>query len=361
MSADSVQDIVSLKVDGKIIEGWDSVRISRGIERFPADFDLGLMDYFPGSDDRQLVVEGMPCTIRIGQDRVLTGYVDDWEPSISRSRHEVRATGRSKCQDLVDCSAEWPNNVINASNALEIASRLASYYGISVSTDVDDLVKVPQFTLNWGESPQEVIERVARWSALLYYDQPDGNLLLTRTGVRRAASGVAEGVNVEQASFRTTMADRFSDYVGVSMGVSPIAGYAPDAGQDAVTLATARDPEAAHMRYRKHISIVESTLMASHQSQRAINWEMNRRYGRSRQLSVTVDAWRDKDGKLWEPNTLIPVHLPTLRLADTEMLLAEVTWMRDSSGTHARLTMMPPEAFAVQPYAFYSQLAGFNT
>ena len=135
MNADSDLDVVSLTVDGKIIEGWDSVRVTRGIERFPSDFDLGLMDYFPGNEDRQLVEEGMSCEVRIGDDLTLTGYVDDWEPALSRSRHEVRATGRSKCQDLVDCSAEWPNNVINASNALEIASRLASYYGITVTTE----------------------------------------------------------------------------------------------------------------------------------------------------------------------------------------------------------------------------------
>lgn len=172
----------------------------------------------------------------------------------------------------------------------------ASYYGITVTTDVDELVKVPQFTLNWGESPQEVIDRVARWSALLYYDQPDGNLLLTRVGTRRAASGIAEGVNVEQAYYRKSMADRFSDYVGVSMSVSPIAGYSPDTAYDAVTLATARDPEAARMRYRKHISIVESTLMATQQAQSAIDWEMNRRYGRSKQLSVTIDSGGIKAG-----------------------------------------------------------------
>ena len=29
--------------------------------------------------------------------------------------------------------------------------------------------------------------------------------------------------------------------------------------------------------------------------------------------------------------------------------------------THARMTLMPPEAFSVQPYAFYQNLAGFNT
>ena len=92
MSTDNDQDIVSLTVGGKIIEGWDSVRVTRGIERFPSDFDLGLMDYFPGSDQKQLVKEGMPCQVKLGNDLVVTGYVDDWSPAISRSRHEVRAS-----------------------------------------------------------------------------------------------------------------------------------------------------------------------------------------------------------------------------------------------------------------------------
>ncbi len=143
-------DTVRLTVGNKIIEGWDSVRVTRSIERFPSDFSLGLMDYYPGTNDKQLVQEGQSCEVRIGNDLVLTGYVDSWEPSITRSRHEVQANGRSKCQDLVDCSAEWPNNVINQSDALSIASRLASWYGISVSCDVSDLVNVPQFTINWG-------------------------------------------------------------------------------------------------------------------------------------------------------------------------------------------------------------------
>jgi prophage tail gpP-like protein len=41
------------------------------------------------------------------------------------------------------------------------------------------------------ESP--IIDRVSRWAGLLYYDNPDGSLLLTRVGTKKAASGVAEG------------------------------------------------------------------------------------------------------------------------------------------------------------------------
>lgn len=353
-------DDVSLIVDGKRISGWDSVRITRGIERFPSDFDLGLMDYYPGSNEKQLVKEGNPCVVRIGDDLVVTGYVDDWEPGITRSRHEVRATGRSKCQDLVDCSAEWPNNVINGGNAVDIATKLASYYGIKVTSNVTDLVAVPQFTINWGESPQEIIDRISRWSALLYFDQPDGNLLLTRVGTRRAASGISVGDNVEEAYYQRSVAERFSDYVGVSMTMSPVAELSPDSGYDSVTLATARDPDAANMRYRKRIIIVESTMLATQQAQRCIDWEMNRRYGRSRQLFVTVDSWRDSSGKLWEPNTLIPVNIPVLQLKNTELLLAEVTYIKDRNGTRARMVLMPKEAFDVQPYAFYQQIMELN-
>ena len=353
-------DEITLEVGGKIISGWDSVRVTRGIERFPSDFDLGLMDYYPGTADKQTVNEGDSCIVKFGDDRVITGYVDDWSPSISRSRHEVRATGRGKCGDLVDCSAEWPNNVISNCNVLDIATRLASFYGITVTSDVNDLQTVPQFTINWGESPQEIIDRVCRWAALLYYDTSDGNLLLTRVGTRRAASGIEEGVNVEDAYYRKSMADRFSDYVGVSLGVSPISGWAPGAAYDSVTLATARDPDAASMRYRKHIVLVESTMLAKDRAQNCIDWEMNRRYGRSRQLYATTDSWRDKAGKLWEPNTLIPVHIPTLDLADTELLIASVTFIRDDRGTHAPFTLMPPAAFSVQPYEFYQVISGLN-
>lgn len=354
-------DTVSLTVNGKVISGWDTVRVTRGIERFPSDFDIGLMDYYPGSEEKQIVQDGYSCIVKFGSDLVITGYVDDWSPVINRSRHEVHATGRGKCEDLVDCSAEWPNNVINNCTALEIATRLASFYSIQVSSDVADLQTVPQFTINWGESPQEIIDRVSRWAGLLYYDNPDGSLLLTRVGTKKAASGVAEGVNVEDAYYRKSMADRFSDYVGVSLGISPISGYAPGTAYDSVTLATARDPDAANLRYRKRIVLVESTMLAKDRAQSCIDWEMNRRYGRSKQLNVTIDSWRDSAGKLWEPNTLIPVNLPTLQLSDTEMLLSEVTFLRDERGTHAQMTLMPPAAFTVQPYEFYQVIPGLNS
>lgn len=348
-----VDDLV-LTVGNRSIVGWDEIRVTRGIERLPSDFSLSLLDYYPGSNEKQLVAPGEICTVCIGSDLVMTGNIDRWNPVISKSRHEVRVTGRGRCRELVDCSAEWPNNVISQANALQIAQRLAAPYGISVSSDINDMTTVPQLTLNWGESPQEVLSRICRWGAMLFYDLPDGSLYMTRVGTRKAGSGVAQGENIEDASFTSSMDERYSDYIGVSMSTNAL--YSDYGGYSSVTLAKSKDQEVAKLGYRNRVVVVESTMNVNQLAQNCIDWEMNRRFGRSKQLQVTVDSWRDSGGRLWEPNTLIPISIPTFGLRDELWLLSEVTFIRNGDeGTKARMVLMPPEAFAVQPYSFYSQ------
>ncbi|HBA7856924.1 TPA: hypothetical protein J1Z58_005052, partial [Escherichia coli] len=100
------------------------------------------------------------------------------------------------------------------------------------------------------------------------------------------------------------------EYTGLSVSVNSLSELSPASGYDSVMLATASDPEAASMRTRRHVTIVESTLMTTGCAQQAVNWEMNRRYGRSMALNVTVDSWRDSAGTLWQPNTFVPVSIP---------------------------------------------------
>ncbi|WP_447886439.1 phage baseplate assembly protein [Serratia fonticola] len=354
-----MNDDLVLTVGNREIMGWNEIRVTRGIERLPSDFSLSLMDYYPGSNEKQLVVPGEPCTVRFGNDLVMTGNIDRWNPVISKARHEVRVTGRGRCRELVDCSAEWPNNVIGQANALQIAQKLAAPYGINVSSNINDMTTVPQFTLNWGESPQEVLSRVCRWAAMLFYDLPDGSLYMTRVGTRKAGGGIAQGGNIEDASFASSIDERYSDYIGVSMSTNAL--YSDSGGYSSVTLARAKDQEVAKLGYRNRVVVVESTMNVNRLAQNCIDWEMNRRYGRSKQLQVTVDSWRDGAGRLWEPNTLIPIRLPAFGLDDVLWLLSEVTFIRNGDeGTKARMVLMPPQAFDVQPYSFYSQFPALS-
>lgn len=223
MNDERVSDDLTLEVGGRAITGWSKIQVTRSIEKLPSSFELSLMDRYPASEWQQWVNPGDACVVKLGNDAVLTGYIDSWDNKISGTTHEVTAKGRSKCQDLVDCSAEWPNSVISQSTVLQIAQKLAEPYGINVTSDITDMAVVPKFTLNWGETAQAVIEHVTRWAALLYYDQPDGNLYLTRVGQRKAASGVEQGVNILSANLHTDINQRFIDYTGVALSNNAMA------------------------------------------------------------------------------------------------------------------------------------------
>ena len=82
-------------------------------------------------------------------------------------------------------------------------------------------------------------------------------------------------------------------------------------------------------------------------------WEAVRRFGRSRQVRLTTDSWRDEKGVLWTPNTLVPLSLPTLKVDNVLWTVAEVTYARnEQDGTVAQLVIMPKEAFIPQPVVF---------
>jgi prophage tail gpP-like protein len=180
-------DEVTLTIGGQAISGWTDIRITQGIERLPSDFSVGLTERYPGELAEVISKPGSPCVVEVGQDVVITGYVDRFVPSLSAEQHSITVTGRSKCQDLVDCAAEWPGGQISGADALGIAKKLAAVYGINVQCDVQGLPVIPQFNLMLGESAFEIIERISRYSALLAYDLPTGDLQLAQVGTVRAA------------------------------------------------------------------------------------------------------------------------------------------------------------------------------
>ncbi|VWD17212.1 phage baseplate assembly protein [Burkholderia contaminans] len=341
-----IDDDLYLSVGNQVVSGWTDIRVTRSVERCPSDFDIGLTESYPGKS--QIIVQaGDRVQVSLGRDLVITGYVDDYIPSFSPSSHDVHVTGRGKCQDLVDCSAVWPSSQISGTSAADIATKLASHYGIKVNCDVPDLVTIPQFNIFVGETSFEVIERVCRYSQLLLYDQPDGDLRLARADEQtKAAGGLAEGINVQAASVRNSAHERFSTYIAFAQSVA----IYQDAGVGASMLAQVADEGVG--RVRERYIVAEAVQGFKDLAQRRAVWERNRRIGRSRVVTVTTDSWRDAAGKLWTPNTLVDISLPHLNLPQTTWLIGDVTYRRTiEGGTTADLTIMDPLAYRPEPVA----------
>lgn len=339
-----MDDDLTLTIADRVMAGWTDIRVTRGIERCPSDFEIGLTELYPGDASAFVIQEGDPCQLKIGSDFVITGYVDRFIPSFSEGQHAIRVVGRSKCADLVDCAAEWPGGQISGSSVLGVAQKLAHPYDITVSATADVGQPIPQFNLNLGETPYDIIERICRYSALLAYDDTNGNLVLAQVGKTQAGSGFTQGDNVQAASIAYSMDQRFSNYEAFiqSMDVTS------DLGDLGNLIATFIDPNVR--RYRRRVIIAESGDSDFTVAKKRAAWEAVRRFGRSNQLHLTTDSWRDKGGQLWTPNTLARISLPRLKLQDANWIISEVTYSRnEESGTTADLVMMPPEAFYPQP------------
>ncbi|NKE43585.1 hypothetical protein HB662_02270 [Roseomonas frigidaquae] len=348
---------VSLLVGGQLLSGWQEVRIGVGIERMPSDFDLVVTDRYPGKPAVP-VQPGMECVLRIGDDTVVTGYVDRYTISVSkRGGTQIRVTGRGKCQDLVDCSAylRGSANQILSARSRQVIAQLAAIYGIEVDARAGDGEVVPQFNVILTETAWDIIDRTARHSDFLAYEGPDGRLILARLATDRMASGFKEGANVEEASVSRAYDKRYSLYEAVFMPVETLAQFDRAALPDFNTRATTRDitigadAPGQGRRFRPLIVIAETLQNGVDIAQRRVDWERARRFGRSQPVEILADSWRDAAGALWQPNRLARVQLPTLKLPDVDWLISEVSFERGRQGTHARLTLMPREAFQPQP------------
>lgn len=345
---------LTLTVDGKALTGWSAVEVTLGIEQMPNTFVITATEKNPVLKDAAGIKEGSPCTVALGKDKVITGYVDTINPTISAGAHAVRLIGRGKCQDLVDCSAEWKGCQVSGANALEIATKLAAPYGIKVKALSKPGPVVPQFNINVSDTPAAILEQVCRHAGLLYYEDREGNLVLSEVTPDTAASGFEQGKNVEQAGLVKSISQRFSKYRCslLSVDTSGLFEYS-----DGLFFFEAEDPYVS--RHRQLVIVAEGVMGGLDLAKKRALWEASRRAGRCRTVELVCDSWRDKDGKLWTPNTLAPLKLPGLTLPEALYCISQVTFRQDlEGGTTASVTLMPSESFEPEPIVLQPLLPG---
>lgn len=349
-----MSDELILTVGGKRLSGWTSVSVTRGIEMMPNSFSITATQDSPVYTDAAGLVEGSPCTVAIGADKVITGYVDQVVPAFAAGEHAVQVIGRGKCQDLVDCAAVWKGCQVSGANALEIAQKLAQPYGISATCKSDPGVAIKQFNITVADTPADILEMVTRSAGLLYYEGPDGNLILAQVGTLRAGSGFVQGQNVQAARLIRSMSQRYSEYVCslLTMDTSGIREL-----QDGLFYYTAKDPNVP--RYRRKVIVAEGVQGGRELAQKRAEWECARRAGRGRCVSLTTDSWRDAKAQLWTPNTLAGVSLPRLGLGTATWCISEVTHrMNREEGRVAEVVLMPSESFLPEPIMLQPVIGG---
>lgn len=329
-----------LKVGGAIYGGWKSIRIERGMEQIAGTFTLSTTERWAGQAERRPIKPGQACQVLIDGTPVITGYVDDVQPSYDKEQHGVTINGRDKTGDLVDCSAIYKSGMWAAGSKLnKIAEDLCKPFGIKVIDRVRGGA-IPQDISSAHATVFECLERAARMKAVLLMSDGLGNLVITRASTQRIATQLDEGENILSASGNFSWKDRHSKYIILAQAADRDDSFSPPSNTS--PSGSAEDAVIKASRYRPLIVQAEDQGNGVTLKQRA-EWERNVRLGRGNRATITVHGWQHSAG-LWEPNTLVPVRSPYLDV-DADLLIASVAYTLDEGGTRCELAVCMPQAF----------------
>jgi prophage tail gpP-like protein len=378
LSPIDVQNLVSLEVGGMKYDGWKSVRIKHSVEHLAGTFTLDVSDRWPDQTEAFAIEPGASCTVAIGDDVMITGYIDVVHVKATATEHTITVEGRDKTGDLVDCSAppkEWLDMAFE-----DIAAEVCGDYGIEIIVEASGGIVLPRKSTNTAETCHKLLDKMAKIQGVMMISDRMGGLKLTRAGLGgEAYDMLVLGENLKSIDYERSFANLYSDITvksqvngavaggggGVDgnintkqMGaVSRLSGAGSGQTQTVVktnpntkvkSKATFSVKNEAIERYRPLIIIAEDQATDDRCLQRA-QWEAGTREAKSKKLIVQVQGWRQSNGAIWEINTLVYMRCPWVK-EDQVMLISAIEFALDmAGGTVCNMTIYPPEAYDILP------------
>lgn len=93
---------VSLTIGGSVFKNWTSFTITSELNTISPAFSVGVVtdSYYL----REKITVGDDVKVKIGNNLVLTGYIEQTPVSYSATSANIGIAGRSKTCDLIDCT-----------------------------------------------------------------------------------------------------------------------------------------------------------------------------------------------------------------------------------------------------------------
>ncbi len=341
-----MNDNVILRVNGREWGGWTDVKIGAGIERIARDFTVEITREWPGNDStgslQPRIQAGARVEVLIGDDPVITGWVEATPVRYDANAISVGISGRSLTADLIDCSATAIQ--FKGRSLVQIATELAKPFDVSVIDAGAPATVIADVQPDHGETVIEVINKVLGQQQALAYDNASGQLVIGGIGTSRASTALVLGQNIISCDTEKSIRERFSTYQVAGQR----AGNDQDFGAATTSALRARTIDAGIERYRP--VFIRQTGQATGASCIArAEFEARQRAARTNEVTYVVWGWRQGDGSLWQPNQLVVVHDPVCGFDNDELLIAEVTFTKGATGTLTELRLAPPDAYLPEP------------
>lgn len=352
---------VSLKVNGVKFKFWTSVSITSELNTIAPAFSVGMVSQ--SLKIKKGLDSGQSVLVKIGEDTVLTGYIEQTPVSYSATSANVGIAGRSKTCDLIDCtvmvddpniSYEKPDtsnsNYVscpqNAATeyknvALEtIIAQLIMPYGIKLVNETKPLTKKRNFSAKHEDTVLKALQNLTSTENLLFYGNENGDLVVTEKGKLTADDALVLGQNIltGDASFDASKIYKYYRAVGQDKGVTGKTGHVASSHNY-----TAVDDNVSRTRL-----LTKKVQGAADTAKCKVTAEGDRDYNRDQYFKITykVQGWRQSTGKLWKINSLVDIKDDSLGI-DTQRS-QKIFNLTENEGMTTTLDVIPPNGWRLE-------------
>lgn len=375
--------------------GWKTVSIQKSIDKLAGLFHVSTTEGLMNKFENWHLRNGDFCQLKIDDQIILTGYVDEITHSYDANEHRIDLKGRDITCDLIDCCFfpedidlskvnettaynEWTNQ-----NAKEIITVICDIFGIPVEVEESAQEAATEpiviFKIKEGETAYESINRICKAKGILAITKGDRILRLTRAGSEFCRDDLVLGSNILSGSLIQSDRDRFSKYIIKGKGKSeskylllleenPYAIVSDEIVGKKLNMQ--EDRSEASYRYRPKVLLtdiignftiipdlkkIKESGTYTDRSQTAIKicaqrgeQEARVRAGKSRRLVYKVQGWTQLgDGKVWEINKLVAVNDDLLGIEDHFLIYDIKFEFNETNGTTTELSLVYPEAYEI--------------
>lgn len=331
---------VALLIDGERFRFWDQIKITRSIDSmstvsfsapFTADAQSFREAFKPLSFKLvQVTVGGIP---------LFTGTMVGVTPVLEKDKKTIEVSCYATPGVLNDCTppaSAFPLEFLDQ-DLKAIAKTLAAPFGLAVEFLVDPGPIFERVALDPGKKILAFLSELAKQRNLIISDSPSGKLVFLQSTADTAPVAVLS----QGASPLLSVTPFFEpqDYHSHVTGIEPalIGGLA---GAQ-FTVKNRHLPGVVRPLTFKAPDTLDADVKA------AVDAKIGRMFGNAVSYAVLVSTWRDSNGKLWEPNTLINVTAPDAMIYNEYIfLIRSVVFDKDRATGTAVLTIVLPGAFS---------------
>lgn len=337
--AEAEYNEVAILLDGKRFRYWKSVTITRAIDsidtvNFNAPFDSENMEFrktFQPFRFKKIVITASGSSL-------FTGTVVNINPNLSSEQKTISVDCYSLPGVLMDCTPSINSLPIEFNNQTleEISRKLLSPFGIEV--DFQGEKEQASFQKVACEPTEKIfgfLTKLAKQKGVLISSTETGKLLFQKAQTNSSPVAIFK--------------EGLPPLLSTSANFKPQEYYSHITGIETTKIGK---KGARYTEKNPHVKTIfrpftfTASDIKSGEIKQAVEAKIGRMFANFVSYNISVPTWRDSEGELWTPNTIIILKAPNAMIyKEYKFLIRSVVLNRDSEKETARLNLVIPNSF----------------